>query len=224
MDEETCCVIVEPIQGEGGINCAGKEFMIELRQLCDQYGALLIADEVQCGMGRSGRYFAWQKLGVKPDILTMAKAIGSVFPVGAFAITDKVAEKSLQPGDHGSTFGGNPLAATAVLETVKLFQKKMIPEHVEETGKYLEEKLDSIAGFMDMVKERRGYGLMQGIKVSVPVNLVVNEALEQGLLIIGAGKDVIRFIPPLVIQKEHVDEMMEKLVVSLEKAAGQMTV
>ena len=224
MDDETCCVIVEPVQGEGGINCAGKEFMIELRQLCDQYGALLIADEVQCGMGRSGRYFAWQKLGVKPDILTMAKAIGSGFPVGAFAITDKVAEKSLQPGDHGSTFGGNPLAATAVLETVKLFQKKMIPEHVEETGKYLEEKLDSIAGFMDMVKERRGYGLMQGIKVSVPVNLVVNEALEQGLLIIGAGKDVIRFVPPLVIQKEHVDEMMEKLVVSLEKAAGQMTV
>lgn len=215
FDDETCAVILEPIQGEGGINVATKEFMEGLRRMCDEHDALLIADEVQCGMGRSGRNFAWQMLGVKPDIMTMAKAIGSGFPVGAFAMTERVAENSLTPGDHGTTFGGNPLACTAVLETVKLFREKNIPAHVAEVGAYLQARLDELVRTRVEVTARKGVGLIQGIQVNVPVADVVNRALEKGLLIIGAGSDVIRFVPPLVIGREHVDEMMSILESSL---------
>lgn len=215
FDDETCAVILEPIQGEGGINTATKEFMEGLRRLCDEHDALLIDDEVQCGMGRSGSYFAWQGLGVKPDIMSMAKAIGSGFPVGAFAVTERVAENSLTPGDHGTTFGGNPLACTAVLETVKLFREKNIPAHVTEVGAYLQARLDELVRTRAEVTARKGVGLIQGIQVNVPVADVVNRAMEKGLLIIGAGSDVIRFVPPLVIGHEHVDEMMNILESSL---------
>ena len=204
VNEKTCGIIVEPVQGEGGINTATKEFMTGIRKLCDEEGILMICDEIQCGMARTGEMFAWQLYGTKPDIMTMAKAIGSGVPVGAFAMTKAVAEASLKPGDHGTTYGGNPLACAAVA-------KQKLAAHVKEVGDYLEEQLKKLVEDYDCVVEQRGLGLIRGIKLSGPVGEVVKKAMEEGLLIISARSDVIRLVPPLVIGKEHVDEMIEKL-------------
>lgn len=168
----------------------------------------MICDEVQCGMGRTGAMFAWQSFGVRPDILTMAKAIGSGIPVGAFALTEEVAKDSLAPGDHGTTYGGNPLACTAVAKTVEIFEKENLAGHVQETGAYLAEKLEELVRENPRCLARNGTGLMQGLQIEGAVSGVTNAALKEGLLIIGAGTDVIRFVPPLIIEKEHVDEMI----------------
>lgn len=156
-------------------------------------------------------WFAWQGYGVKPDIMTMAKAIGNGVPVGAFAMTKEVAEYSLEPGDHGTTYGGNPLACAAVAKTLELFEKYDLTAHVREIGAYLTEKLDELVAANDAVLERRGIGLIQGIKVKKPVGEISSEALKEGLLIISAKGNVLRLVPPLVIEKEHVDEMLEIL-------------
>lgn len=211
ITDKTCAVILEPIQGEGGINQASQEFMEGIRKLCDEEGILMICDEIQCGMGRTGTMFAWQSYGVKPDIMVMAKAIGSGVPVGAFAMTEKVAQDSLEPGDHGTTYGGNPFACAAVAKTVEIFEREEIAAHVRETGAYLQEKLDGLVKNYEEVTERRGIGLIQGIQVKKPVAQVINKALEEGLLIISARDNVIRLVPPLVIEKKHIDEMLEKL-------------
>lgn len=211
VNEKTCGLIVEPVQGEGGINTATKEFMTGIRKLCDEEGILMICDEIQCGMARTGEMFAWQLYGTKPDIMTMAKAIGSGVPVGAFAMTKAIAEASLKPGDHGTTYGGNPLACAAVAKTLEIYEKQKLAAHVKEVGDYLEEQLKKLVEDYDCVVEQRGLGLIRGIKLSGPVGEVVKKAMEEGLLIISARSDVIRLVPPLVIEKEHVDEMIEKL-------------
>lgn len=205
---KTCAIILEPLQGEGGINTATPEFMEGIRKICDEEGILMICDEIQCGMARTGEMFACQSYGVQPDILVMAKAIGSGVPVGAFAMTEKVAEYSLEPGDHGTTYGGNPFACAAVAKTIEIFEREDIKSHVKEVGAYLSEKLDGLVKTCGMALERRGCGLIQGLRLDRPVSEVTKKALQEGLLIISARSDVIRLVPPLVIGKEHVDEMV----------------
>lgn len=217
VTEKTCAIILEPIQGEGGIYPAEPEFLQGLRALCDEQDILLIFDEIQCGMGRSGSMFAWQEYGVKPDILTMAKAIGNGVPVGAFAMTEKVAEKSLAPGDHGTTYGGNPLVCAAVNEVLQIFEEEQIVEHVKTISAYLEKRLEELVAENEFVEARRGKGLMQGLVLRKPVGEVVNKAIVNGLIVISAGGNVLRLVPPLVIEKKHVDEMIEKLKKALSE-------
>ena len=197
------------VQGEGGIYPASPEFLQGVRALCDENDILLILDEIQCGMGRTGAMFAWQNYGVKPDIMTAAKALGCGVPVGAFMMTQKVADQSLAPGDHGTTYGGNPFVGAAVSAVFDIFEKEQIVAHVNKIAPYLEEKLDALKEKYDFVIARRGMGLMQGLELesSVPVGQVAAKALEKGLIVITAGSNVLRFVPPLVIEQEHVDEM-----------------
>ena len=209
VNDKTCAIILETIQGEGGINAATEEFMQGIRKICDENGILMICDEVQCGMGRSGAWFAWQQMGITPDIMTMAKAIGSGVPVGAFAMTKEVADNSLVPGDHGTTYGGNPLCCAAVSKTIEIFEKEHMLDHVNEIAPYLTQKLQEIVDTCDAAVKVKGRGLIQGLQITKPIGEVTAKALEEGLLIIGAGTDVIRMIPPLVIGKEQVDEMAE---------------
>ena len=211
VNDRTCGIIVEPIQGEGGIHVATQEFMRGIRKLCDEQGILMICDEIQCGMARTGEMFAWQMYGTKPDIMTMAKAIGSGIPVGAFAMTEKVAEASLTVGDHGTTYGGNPLACAAVAKTLEIYEQRKMPSHVREIGDYLGEQLEKLVKEYDCVLEQRGVGLIRGIKLKGEVGEIVKRAMEEGLLIISARDNVIRLVPPLVIEKDHVDEMIDKL-------------
>ena len=211
ITDKTCAILLEPLQGEGGIHPATQEFMEGIRALCDEQDILMIYDEIQCGMGRTGSMFAWQEYGVRPDILTMAKAIGNGIPVGAFAVTEQVAAHSMKPGDHGTTYGGNPLACMAVKKVVEIFEKEKIVEHVRKIAPYLTKRLDELVEEMDCVTERRGKGLIQGIVVKKPAGEVINRAIEEGLLIISAKGNVLRFVPPLIIEKEHIDEMIEKL-------------
>lgn len=211
ITDKTCAILLEPLQGEGGIHPAKQKFMEGIRALCDEQDILMICDEIQCGMGRTGNMFAWQEYGVRPDILTMAKAIGNGIPAGAFAVTEQVAAHSMKPGDHGTTYGGNPLACMAVKKVVEIFEKEKIVEHVRKIAPYLTKRLDELVEEMDCVTERRGKGLIQGIVVKKPAGEVINRAIEEGLLIISAKGNVLRFVPPLIIEKEHIDEMIEKL-------------
>ena len=217
VTDQTCAIILETVQGEGGIYPAESEFLKEIRMLCDENDILLILDEIQCGMGRTGSMFAWQDYGVRPDIMCMAKAIGNGVPVGAFAMTEEVAEYSLKPGDHGTTYGGNPFACAAVDKVLDIFEKNHIVEHVKEVTPYLEEKLDGLVEKYDGVLKRRGKGLMQGLVLARPVGEVIANAQKEGLLVISAGGNVLRMVPPLVIKKEHVDEMIEKLEKALQR-------
>ena len=216
ITDKTCTIIMETVQGEGGIYPAEKEFLEGVRALCDEKDILLILDEIQCGMGRTGAMFAWQNYGVKPDIMTCAKALGCGVPVGAFFMTQKVADKSLAPGDHGTTYGGNPFVGAAVSTVFDLFEEQKILDNVHEVAPYLEEKLDALVAKYDFLTARRGMGLMQGLVCKLPVGQVSARALEQGLIIITAGADVIRMVPPLVIEKKHVDEMTQKLEKALQ--------
>ncbi len=209
VNEKTCAIIMEPVQGEGGIYPAADEFIKGVRKICDENDILLIFDEIQCGMGRTGKMFAHQHYGVKPDVMTVAKAVGGGFPVGAFLTNEKAAV--LVPGDHGTTYGGNPLATAAVSKVIDMFETGNILENVNEVGAYLEKKLDEITEKYDFVKEHRGKGLMQGIELGIPVGEVIVKAMDKGLITISAGSNVLRLVPPLVITKENVDEMIEKL-------------
>lgn len=212
VTEKTCAIILETVQGEGGIYPADPEFLKGVRALCDEKDILLILDEIQCGMGRTGSMFAWQQYGVKPDIMTCAKALGCGVPVGAFVLNQKTAEHSLVPGDHGTTYGGNPLACAAVSAVFDIFEKEKIVDHVQQVSAYLEKRLDELVEKYDFLTVRRGKGLMQGLVVSGrPVGEIVQQALKNGLLVITAGSDVLRMVPPLVITEADVDEMIEKL-------------
>lgn len=211
VTDKTCAVIMETVQGEGGIYPADPAFIEGVRRLCDEKDILLILDEIQCGMGRTGEMFAWQNYGVKPDIMTCAKALGCGVPVGAFFLTQRVADKSLAPGDHGTTYGGNPFVGAAVSAVFDQFKACDLLGHVKEVAPYLEQKLDELVEKYDFLVTRRGKGLMQGVVCKLPVGKVAAAALEQGLIVITAGEDVLRFVPPLVIEKQHVDEMIEKL-------------
>ena len=208
INDRTCAILMETVQGEGGIYPATKEFMEGVRALCDEHDILLILDEIQCGMGRTGEMFAWQAYNVKPDIMTSAKALGCGVPVGAFLMTERVAEKSLAPGDHGTTYGGNPFVCAAVDKVLEMMERDDILSHVKEIATYLEEKLDMLVEKYDCLTARRGVGLMQGLVCTNPVGAVSKAALEAGLILISAGGNVIRMVPPLIIEKEHVDEMI----------------
>ena len=209
--KDTCAVILETLQGEGGIYPATDEFIHGLRKFCDENDILLIFDEIQCGMGRTGKMFTYQHYGVKPDIMTSAKALGCGVPVGAFAATKEVAD-AMCPGDHGTTYGGNPLATAAVCKVFEIFEKDGILNHVNEIAPYLKDKLNVLKDkFPDKIKDVRGKGLMMGMELYGPAGDVVSKLLKKGVILISAGTNIIRFVPPLVVEKEHIDVMCEKL-------------
>lgn len=216
ITEKTCAIILETIQGESGIHPADRAFLEGVRSLCDTHDILLILDEIQCGMGRTGQMFAWQNYGVKPDIMTAAKALGCGVPVGAFFMTERAAEKSLAPGDHGSTYGGNPFAGAAVSKVFDLFEELHILENVRKVSGYLEKKLDETVCKYEFLTQRRGMGLMQGVVTAISSAEISAKALEAGLIVITAGPDVIRILPPLVITEADVDEMIGKLTSVLD--------
>ena len=208
VTDKTCAIIMETVQGEGGIYPADSGFIKQVRTLCDEKGILLILDEIQCGMGRTGTMYAYQQYGVMPDILTTAKAIGNGIPVGAFCMTEKVAGKSLVPGDHGTTYGGNPLACAAISKVIDVFEDEKILDNVRDVAPYLREKLDILVEKYDFIQCQRGMGLMRGLVFDCPVGPIIAKAIEKGLILINAGANIIRFVPPLVISKEDVDSMM----------------
>lgn len=218
VTDKTCAILFETVQGEGGIYPATEDFMRRVRKLCDERDILMMLDEIQCGMGRTGHMFAWQRYGIKPDVMTVAKALGCGVPVGAFLMTEKVGAHSLVAGDHGSTYGGNPLACAAVSRVIDLFEKQKVLENVKETGACLGENLKRLVEEFDCVKEHRGVGLLQGLVFDRPVGDIITRAMDRGLVLINAGTDIIRFVPPLVITKAHVDEMMRILRESIRAA------
>lgn len=215
ITDKTCAIILEAVQGEGGIYPANEEFIKGIRALCDEHDILMICDEIQCGMGRTGSMYAFQNYGIQPDIVTSAKALGCGVPVGAFVANKKVSGV-LVPGDHGTTYGGNPFVLAAVNKVFDLYEKQGILKHVKETTPYFEEKLDALAAKYDFIKERRGKGFMQGLEFTVPVGPVITKAIENGLILVSAGTNIIRFVPPLIIEKKHIDEMIEKLEAAID--------
>lgn len=217
ITDKTCAIIMETVQGEGGIYPATKEFLEGVSALCKEKDILLILDEIQCGMGRCNKMFAWQNYNVTPDIMTSAKALGNGVPVGAFLMTEEVAKLSLCPGDHGTTYGGNPFVGAAVSSVLSIFEEEKIVEHVNEIAPYFEQKLDEMVEKYDCFTTRRGLGLMQGLVSTIPVVDIVKASLEEGLVVISAGSDVVRFVPPLVITKEDVDLAMEKFENALKR-------
>ena len=220
VTDKTCAIIFETVQGEGGIYPATEEFMRKVRQLCDERDILMILDEIQCGMGRTGEMFAWQRYGIKPDVMATAKALGCGVPVGAFLMTEKVGANSLVAGDHGTTYGGNPLACAAICKVIELFEKQNVLDNVREVGAYLEQRLDEVVKEFECVETRRGVGLLQGIVFDRPVGDIITRAMENGLILINAGANIIRFVPPLVITKENVDDMMSVLRKSIQEVCG----
>lgn len=214
INEKTCAIIFEPVQGEGGIYPATDEFVKEIRRICDEKDIVMICDEIQCGMGRTGKMFAYEHYGVKPDIMTAAKALGCGVPVGAFVACEKVAQ-AMVPGDHGTTYGGNPLATAAVNIVFDLFEEYKILDNVNEISEYFEKRLDEVANKHENVTARRGKGLMQGLVLTTPVGDVVKKCISNGLFVISAGGDVLRMVPPLIIKKEDVDKMIDILDKSL---------
>ena len=211
ITDKTCAIIMETIQGEGGIYPAEEAFLKGVRALCDEHDILLILDEIQCGMGRTGEMFAWQHYGVKPDVMTVAKALGNGVPIGAFLACGKAAT-AMVPGDHGTTYGGNPLVTAAAGAVLDIFEKRQITDHVKEVGAYLYEKLEELTAKYDIICGHRGRGLIQGLEFTVPAGPIVSKALlEEKLVLISAGSHIIRFVPPLIIQKTDVDEMAARL-------------
>ena len=217
VTDKTCAIILETVQGEGGIYPATEDFLQKVRKLCDEKDILMILDEIQCGMGRTGTMFAWQRYGIKPVVMTTAKALGCGVPVGAFLMTEKVGAHSLAAGDHGTTYGGNPLACAAICKVIELFEKQNVLENVKVVGDYLGKRLDELVEEFDCVETRRGIGMMQGLVFNRPVGDIIVKAMENGLILINAGTNIIRFVPSLVITKENVDEMMEILRKSMKE-------
>lgn len=210
ITKNTCGIICEVIQGEGGIIPANKEFLQGLRKLCDENDLILIFDEVQCGMGRCGSLYAHDLYGVKPDVMALAKALGCGIPVGAFVVNEKTKD-ILAPGEHGNTYGGNPLATAAVCAVFDIFEELNILEHVKEVGEYFKQKLDELVNKYSCIIERRGIGLMQGIVVNTDLSIIEKKAYEKGLLVCAAGTNVIRLVPPLIIEKNEIDEIISIL-------------
>lgn len=211
VTDKTCAIILETVQGEGGIYPAEEDFLKKLRRLCDERDILLILDEIQCGMGRTGYMYAWQRYDVKPDIMTTAKALGCGVPVGAFLMTERVAQNSLAAGDHGTTYGGNPLAAAAICKVLELYEEQKVLDNVREVGPYLSGKLKELAGRHECIETHRGIGLLQGLVFNKPVGEIIERALSKGLILINAGSNIIRFVPALVVGKADVDAMIEIL-------------
>ena len=214
VDDDTCAIIIEPVQGEGGVTPATKEFLENVRKLCDSKDILLIFDEIQCGMCRSGNVYAYMGYDVKPDILLTAKALGGGLPIGAFLVTDKVAKSSLTPGDHGTTYGGNPLCCAAVEASIDIMNKNNVLENVNELTPYLESKLDDVVASCDKALSHRGKGFMQGVVLdeSIKAGDVVKECLSRGLVVLSAGGNVLRLLPPLVVSKADIDKAIDTII------------
>ena len=221
VTDKTCAIIFETVQGEGGIYPASEAFMKKVRALCDERDILMILDEIQCGMGRTGHMFAWQRYGIKPDVMTTAKALGCGVPVGAFLMTEKVGANSLVAGDHGTTYGGNPLACAAVSKVIELFREQDVLANVNRVGGYLEERLGDLVKEFSCIKERRGVGLLQGLVFDRPVGDIIKRAMDKGLVLINAGTDIIRFVPPLIIEEKHVDDMIRILRECVAQTEGE---
>lgn len=207
VNDKTCAIIMETVQGEGGVYPAEKDFLQKVYRLCNEKDILLILDEVQCGMGRCGSMYAFMQYDVYPDILTSAKALGNGVPVGAFLVNKKVAGSSLAAGDHGTTYGGNPFAAAAVCEVLRQYEKLDIVAHVKELTPYLESRLDELVNKYDCITSRRGLGFMQGLELSIAPSEVINAGIEKGILTLSAGSNVLRLLPPLIITDKDVDNM-----------------
>ena len=201
---QTCAILLEPIQGEGGVLPGELAFIQGVRALCDQHGLLMMVDEVQCGLGRTGRLFAYQHYGIEPDVMSLAKALGGGAPIGALLAKDEVAA-SFQPGDHASTFGGNPLVTAAGLASLTVILEEKLPEHAAEMGAYLRGKLEGLQSKFSTIKEIRGLGLMLGMEMENEVGSVVKDCMAKGLLLLGAGPNVLRFVPPLNVSKSDID-------------------
>ncbi len=212
MGEKTAAVIVEPIQGEGGVNVPYDDYLPGLRKLCDEHGVLLILDEVQTGMGRTGKWFACEHWGVEPDIVTLAKALGGGFPIGCLGARGEVA-KSFSAGDHASTFGGNPLACAAAKAVVQTMIKLKLPQHAAKTGDYFKKRLTELAENHDCVRDVRGRGLMLGVELSSKelADKVVAKAMRAGFLINATADKVLRFVPPLIVERRHIDRLINAL-------------
>lgn len=217
MDDDTACVIMETVQGEGGIYPATKEFIQGVRKLCDEHNALMICDEIQCGMGRTGKMFAFQNYDIRPDIITCAKALGCGVPVGAFLCTERAA--SMGPGDHGTTYGGNPFVCAAVDVVMDIFEDEDVLGNVNAVAPCLWDTLENIKEEFSIVKDHRGMGLIQGLEFTADVSGgdVVKAAQAEGLILIGASSNTVRFVPPLVITRENVAEMADRLRAALKK-------
>ncbi len=220
VTDKTCAILLETVQGEGGLTPATEEFLKGIRQICDEKDILMILDEIQCGMGRTGYPFAFMRYGVKPDVMTIAKALGCGVPIGAFAMTEKVGSASLVAGDHGTTYGGNPFCCEAARTVLTIMKRDNIPAHAAKMGDYLWKKLEELKADRPYIKEHRGVGLMQGLVFDRPVSGVINKAIEKGLILINAGSDIIRFVPPLVITEADVDKMAEILAAAMDEAEG----
>ena len=217
VSDKTCAIILETVQGEGGIHPATKEFLEGIKKLTDEHDLILILDEIQCGMGRTGQYFAWQEYGIKPDVMTVAKALGNGVPIGAFLTSGKASDV-LKPGDHGSTYGGNPLVCAVASKVLDIFKEDDITGNVKVVGDYLKEKLEGMAKAYPFIKEVRGKGLLLGMEFDMPVADIIRSALvDEKMVLINAGSNVLRFIPPLIISKEDVDDALERLKRVLNK-------
>ena len=211
VNDKTIAILLETVQGEGGLTPASEEFLKGIRRICDEKDILMILDEIQCGMGRTGYPFAYMKYGIKPDVMTCAKALGCGVPIGAFAMTEKVGQASLVAGDHGTTYGGNPLCCAAAAKVLEIMERENIPAKAKEAGDYLWEKLDEVMADYDCITEHRGRGLLQGLVFDKPVGDIINRALDKGLILINAGTNIIRFVPALIIDKSDIDQMVEIL-------------
>ncbi|WP_370754464.1 aspartate aminotransferase family protein [Megamonas funiformis] len=219
MSDKTCAVMLEAIQGEGGVHVPDPDYLPKVRALCDKYNAVLIFDEVQCGMGRTGTFFGCQQFGVKPDIVTLAKGLAGGVPIGAFMATDKVAN-AFHAGDHGSTFGGNPLACAASCVVLDALIDGNLMENAKEIGAYLQSKFEEYkAKYPNLIKEVRGRGLILGMELTRPGREIANECLDYGAIINCTAGNVLRFVPPLNITKAHVDELISVLDKVLPKYA-----
>ena len=219
MSDKTCAVMLEAIQGEGGVHVPDPDYLPKVRALCDKYNAVLIFDEVQCGMGRTGTFFGCQQFGVKPDIVTLAKGLAGGVPIGAFMATDKVAN-AFHAGDHGSTFGGNPLACAAACVVLNALIDGNLMENAKEIGAYLQSKFEEYkAKYPNLIKEVRGRGLILGMELTRPGREIANECLDYGAIINCTAGNVLRFVPPLNITKAHVDELISVLDKVLPKYA-----
>jgi predicted acetylornithine/succinylornithine family transaminase len=217
IGDNTAAVIVEPVQGEGGINPATPEFLRGLRALCDQYKAVLIFDEIQCGMGRTGTLWAHEPSGVSPDIMTVAKPLAGGLPIGAVLMKNEVAN-AMHPGEHGSTFSGGPFITSAAKVVLNRISQPEFLTNVRETGDYLLERLSEINS--PLIKEVRGRGLMVGVELTVDTNAIVDAGYKHGLILVNAGPNVIRLIPPLIVHKEHVDILVDRLTTILSETKG----
>jgi acetylornithine aminotransferase len=210
VGEQTCAVMLEPIQGEGGIRCPDPEFLQQVRLLCDQRGVLMILDEIQTGMGRTGTLFAHEQYGLTPDIMTLAKALANGLPIGAMLATEPVAA-AFGFGAHASTFGGAPLVAAAALETLKVMDEEKIVDRARESGDYFRDALKQLKRRHRCIIEVRGKGLLLGIQMNGPADELVTVFMEKGFLINCVQGDTLRFVPPLIIQKNEIDALIQCL-------------